>query len=315
MHELVVDLASAPHDRVHLSPAARRGAARLLATYRTDIGLSASALSALTEIAPLVVPPDHLAELAGLAARTDFTMADLLIGTLYYDAIKTVWGCTAFSVNTSAGVLHARNLDWWTNDRLLSSETALTRYVNGPAGPFVTVGWPGFIGAFSGCAEHRFSVTLNSVISADPPAVALPVVCLLRQVLEEEPTFARAVQRLAHTEIASDALLLVTGTAPGEAVVIERTPTRHAVRRADEHGVVVVSNDYRALVGETRAAGELASSSCSRYDRAAACLAAGGVDSVDAAHAVLADPAVRMGITVQHMVLCAHRGVVDVRLP
>lgn len=140
------------------------------------------------------------------------------------------------------------------------------------------------------------------------------MVCLLREVLEEAPTFAHAVERLAETEIASDALLLVTGTAAGEAVVIERTPTRHAVRRADARGVVVVTNDYRALAGETRAAGELASSSCSRYDRAAACLAA-GVDSVDAAHAVLADPAVRMGITVQHMVLCADLGVVDVRLP
>lgn len=140
MHELVVDLAAAPNDRVHLAPPARQAAARLLAIYRADIGLSASALAALTEVAPLIVPPDHLAELEGLASRTEFTSADLLIGTLYYDAIKTVWGCTAFSVNSPAGLLHARNLDWWTNDRLLSSETALTRYVNGPAGPFVTVG-------------------------------------------------------------------------------------------------------------------------------------------------------------------------------
>ena len=69
------------------------------------------------------------------------------------------------------------------------------------AGEFTTVGWPGFIGVFSGIAPRRFAVTLNAVISDEPLQAASPVVFLLRQVLEEAPDFQSALRTLKESTV------------------------------------------------------------------------------------------------------------------
>ena len=121
-----------------------------------------------------------------------------------------------------------------------------TRFTGATAGEFTTVGWPGFIGVFSGVAPRRFAVTLNAVISDEPLQAASPVVFLLRQVLEEAPDFQAALRTLKNTPLASDSLLLLTGIRAGEMAVIERTPYRAEVRLG-ENGSIFVTNDYRLM--------------------------------------------------------------------
>ena len=127
-----------------------------------------------------------------------------------------VLGCTAFAVNAGGSVLHGRNLDWWTQNAALAHYTAVTHFIGGPAGPFTTVGWPGFVGASSGVANGRFAVTLNAVLSLEPAQAATPVVLLLRTVLEEARTFDEAVATLSDALLPCDCLLLITGTRSGE---------------------------------------------------------------------------------------------------
>lgn len=202
--------------------------------------------------------------------------------------------------------------DATTTNRRLATETLVARFINGPAGEFFTVGWPGFIGALSGVAPGRFSVTLNSVISGDSPEVALPAVALLRLVLQQAPSFEVALERLSRSIIASDAIIMLVGTKADEIVVIERTPTRHAVRRA-ERGALRATNDYRALRGVTEAkVGEIQQTSCDRFDRIGELLAE-PPSSLDQCIAALADSRVKMGITVQHMAFHPASGVYDVR--
>ena len=55
-----------------------------------------------------------------------------------------------------------------------------------------------------------------------------------------------ARQLLCETPIPCDCLLLLTGAAPGEIAVIERTPTRYALRPAADESVCV-TNSYLAL--------------------------------------------------------------------
>lgn len=176
------------------------------------------------------------------------------------------------------------------------------------------VGWPGFIGCFSGVAPGRFAVTLNAVLSDDAPQVAEPVVFLLRRALDEAADWKAALRLLRDTPIASDCLLLLTGVRAGELVVIERTPTRAAVREASG-GFVHVTNDYRALRSGPDLAGPLGGTSCARANRLAALLQEGRVKDVDSAFLALADARVKMDLTVQHMVLHAGTGTVEVRLP
>jgi len=290
---------------------------QLLAQYMTDLGGGAQFRDVIAAYRDGCIPADYVTELTAIAAMIGVSPDEVLVVNLYYDLLKVVLGCTAFAVDTDNGPLHARNLDWWTENDLLARSTVLVDMRGAAAGPFRVVAWPGFIGALSGVAPGRFAISLNAVLSDEPPAIAAPITFVLRSVFETARTFAEAVDQLVATEIASDCLLLVTGTQHGEMVVVERTPTRAAVRHADR-GRLVVANEYRALATNGTAAGteqELQRTSCGRFDRATALLAQHGPWRATDCFSVLADPAVQMRLTVQQMVMSAAQGTLEVRLP
>ena len=59
---------------------------------------------------------------------------DVVLCNLYYDALKVIlsrdFGCTAFAIDAPGCVLHARNLDWWTENSALARNTATSHFVN-----------------------------------------------------------------------------------------------------------------------------------------------------------------------------------------
>ena len=307
-----VDLRHAPAERWRLSEIELDQARELMTTYCKDLGLAPHVSEMLGSAAEGFIRPDHWQELAALASATDIPLSAVVVGNLYYDLFKVVlhrtFGCTAFTVETDQGILHARNLDWWTENAMLAKYSTVTRFIGAPAGEFTTVGWPGFIGAFSGVAQGRFAVTLNAVLSLEPPQMATPVVFLLRTVLEEARSYGDALQLLCETPIPCDCLLLLSGTEPGEMVVIERTPSRHAVRKAVD-GFIAVTNGYLLLETDGGSApGTLKGTSCGRFDRVAALVQGGRPKDPLECLRYLSDPDVRMDMTVQQMVFRASTG-------
>lgn len=302
-----VDLTRPATLRWDLSSTEEAAMRDLLAVYQRDLGLPAPLVA---EISRPAVRADYWAEMRGIALRAGIPIEEAVCGNLYYDALKAVLvGCTAFAVDTPTGPLHARNLDWWSENDSLRRHTIQTKFVGAQEGEFTTVGWPGFVGAFSGVAPNRFAVTLNAVISDEPLQMAAPVVFALRQVLEEAASFESALRTLRTIPLASDSLLLLSGIREGEMAVIERTPTRAEVRFA-ENGCVFATNDYRKMhTGLRSFESELQATACGRYDRISE-LVASGVPR-DAAECLnyLNDPAVRMGMTVQQMVFHAATGM------
>ncbi|MCA9640453.1 MAG: hypothetical protein KC492_07135, partial [Myxococcales bacterium] len=94
--------------------------------------------------------------------------------------------------------------------------------------------------------------------------------------------------------------------------VIERTPKRSAVRRA-EGGVLSVTNDYRALPdGAENSPSLIAQTSCARFDRIRELLREPATDYDTCLH-YLEDPGVRMDMTMQQMVFYARSGEYRVR--
>jgi acid ceramidase len=278
-------------------------------------GPSMAALAAREDVMQVVqrlIAADHFAEFQGLSAATGVDLRALLLGNGTYDLVKFGIGCSAFAVDAPGGPLHGRNLDWYAPDNVLALETLVCRFVNAPAGPFTTIGWPGFIGALSGCAPGRFSITLNAAFSADPPVPRQPVALLLRRVFEEERSFADAVARLSREPISTDCLILVAGMRAGEMAVIERTPSRQAVR-GPRNGAIHVTNDYVALSPDAARgpASEIRQTSCGRFQRLQELLAHGHPKSGDAARRLLAGPEVQMIITVQRMVFSAALGTCE----
>lgn len=302
--QLVVDLNKPPQDRWVFSDVQLDHARWLVDVYRNDLGKSADRVAVVSRSVRSVLPVEYWDEVQSVATQASVPADVMLFCNAYYDMVSALTGCTAFAVDTPSGPLHARNLDWWTENRLLSETSLACRFTGAPAGEFIAIGWPGYLGVLSGMAPGRFAITLNAVLSEEAAQIALPVSFLIRQTFEEAETFAAAVERLSQAVIPGNCLLLVSGIAPGEMLVIERTPTRHAIRHATRHAGasrVIVANEYLKLDAETVLGDtELQSSSCSRYDRMDALLQkppTGLLGCID----YLRNPAVQMSITVQQM--------------
>jgi hypothetical protein len=316
--ELTIDLQRSPENRWHLTPGLCDQAKELLTFYRSDLGIPAAATEPLMLAGKEFIQAPYWKEMEAVSSALGVSVSDVALSNLYYDALKAVlgnvFGCTAFAVDLPEGVLHARNLDWWSQNGALARNTLVCHFKNAPAGDFTTIGWPGFIGAYSGIAPGRFAVTLNAVLSLEPAKLATPITFLLRQALEEAKSFKEALSLLSETPIPCDCLLLLTGIRPGELVVVERTPTRHAIRQSSDS--ICVTNGYQLLeVGLGSAPSELAATCCQRLERVQALLKQTTPKSSDDCFRYLSDGEVRMQMTVQQMVFRAATGEHWLKIP
>jgi acid ceramidase/N-acylethanolamine-hydrolysing acid amidase len=60
----------------------------------------------------------YIQEIQSIAAISDFSVNEILVANLYYDVLKLYFGCTAFATWNGNEMLHARNLDWHTDQNI-----------------------------------------------------------------------------------------------------------------------------------------------------------------------------------------------------
>lgn len=253
------------------------------------------------------ISESYVQEIESIAAFADFSVNEILVANLYYDILKLYFGCTAFATWNGNEMLHARNLDWHTEENMLSTHSMIFEYQKSGKTVFKTVGWPGFIGALSGIKPKRFGITLNVVLSEDQAELALPISFVIRDVLETCETFEEAKTTLENTPIVCDCLLLLSGTKSYEKVVIERSPKRMVTRKSEDH-FIVVTNDYKQLPNGRRGDSILQATSCGRYNRATNLLKQQTHCTETTCMNILQDEDVIMGITVQQMVFTVNTG-------
>ncbi len=150
------------------------------------------------------------------------------------------WGCTTGVVPDPAlgGPTLLRVLDW-PFDGL--GRALVASRCEGPAGPYVSLTWPGFAGVLTASAIGRFSAAINQ-----PPlptnlgkavgwpaarlrvgrSTAIPPSHLLRLVFDRCQSFDEAVALLRDTPICIPTIFTIAGTRPGEAITIERKENR-----------------------------------------------------------------------------------------
>jgi hypothetical protein len=180
---------------------------------------------------PYLSEIDHIAGLLGKAGA-------YALNTSYE------WACTSGVGNDpQGGVRLVRVLDW----RMAGlGRNLVAAWQRGPAGDFINLTWPGYVGVITAAAPNRFAVAINQppMMSwgASPPvnwligrarvwcSQALPPSHLLRRVCERCATYEAAKQCLAEMPLCLPALFILAGTAPGEGCAIERTPDRAAIR-------------------------------------------------------------------------------------
>ncbi|HEY4162598.1 MAG TPA: hypothetical protein VGM59_05995 [Dongiaceae bacterium] len=145
--------------------------------------------------------------------------------------LSTEWACTSA---TSDGRL-VRILDWPI--RGLGGAIVVARHES-PAGAWLNVTWPGFVGVLTGLAPGRFAIAYNQapicrVTGLRPvdwvlervrlgPRTAIPATHLLRRVYEICPDFDAALAMLRETPIAHAGLFTLAG-AGGEAAIVEKS--------------------------------------------------------------------------------------------
>ena len=149
------------------------------------------------------------------------------------------WGCTTGVARDprGPGMRMLRTLDWPFHG---VGRHVLVARQQGPAGAFLNVTWPGFVGVITAVAPGRFAVAINQAPLVRqgylPLALDwlfnrvrvfssrhLPPAHLARQVMESCRTYDEAKEVLESTPLALPAFFTLAGTAPGEGCVIERT--------------------------------------------------------------------------------------------
>jgi len=174
----------------------------------------------------------YAGEVKAVASELDFSGVWFLNGCYQ-------WGCTAVSREQDGAAWVARTLDWPFPG--LGRHVEIAR-MQGPAGEFYNVTWPGYVGVLTASAPGRFAACINqapmwrrtSLPWLRPYDIALnlrhtwrishiPPDHLLRDVFETCTTFAEAKHRLETTPIARPVIYILAGCHPDERCVIERT--------------------------------------------------------------------------------------------
>ncbi|PWB82884.1 MAG: hypothetical protein C3F11_09560 [Methylocystaceae bacterium] len=170
-----------------------------------------------------------------------------------------LFACTtsADSRGSDAPILR-RSLDWPFRGLGKCVEIA---WQSGPAGHFYNVTWPGAVGVLTAMAPGRFAAVINqapmlrrgrgpltfpydfalNLHNALAQENGWPPDHLLRLAFETCASFEEAIALLAREPLARPVLFTLTGTAPGEIALIERTEREARVLR----GPVVVANDWQ----------------------------------------------------------------------
>lgn len=288
-----------------IPPEAVKAARNLLAAIKAMIPPAARMLAPLARVRTW---NRFHAEVVAMSRLAGADWRDIMLANLSYDLVLASFGCSTIALPTRDGPVLARNMDWWPED-LLARASYLIRYSRAGSLCFASAGWPGSVGIVSGMSARGFAVVLNAVSCDEPWAkTGYPVLLHLRRVVEDAADFSSALDMLAHQRLTTSALFTLVGRDNDQRMVIERTPTRHALRRpAHEQEPLFATNDYRLLFRpEVRSGPEIYQTTCHRYEALEQFFSGWSATrlATDAELLyVLSDANVIQGITSQHILM------------
>lgn len=162
-------------------------------------------------------------------------------------------GCSSFAVwgNESADgeLLVGRNFDFWVGDDFARNKFLLI--VEPDAGyRFVSVTWPGMVGVLSGMNERGLTVTINAAKGPIPTASATPISLLAREILQYAATIDEAFEIAEKRQTFVSESILVASAEDGCAALIEKSPDRMALYRADGERIICTNHYQSAAFSE-----------------------------------------------------------------
>jgi predicted choloylglycine hydrolase len=217
------------------------------------------ASQAAMAFAPFISEP-HMAELRKLAEVSKIDLNQTILAQCVLDLDDMV-ACSTITLPAGAspdGVARfGRNLDFPSLGVLDKTARVLVFLPEG-RNSFVAVTWPGLIGVLSGMNEHGLTLASMEISRARRKPSAMPYMLLYRTVLEQCRDVDEAIALLDKTpkQTANNLMLM---DAAGARALVEITPERITVRRADDRHALVSTNHHRGENFQTRGR-------CPRYD-------------------------------------------------
>lgn len=204
------------------------------------------------------IPPRHLVEMSMFAG----TMVDLrdlpeqpFHRLVYSHALHDLTiemdhspflGCLAFAIwgrQTADGtMLVGRTFDF-EGGRWFDRQKALVVIHADGRIPLVSVAWPAMMGVVTGVNARRLLVALNGARTDDATATGIPVTLLAREVLERAGTIDEAIKVIKEHRVMSPAVMLIADGKAQNAVVVEVSPYKTAVRRSAA-GILAATNHF-----------------------------------------------------------------------
>jgi hypothetical protein len=240
----VVDIAPGGLARHALESAARAQSLRneCLGGLPRAARMALPAIDALTRRWLMRSASPYVAEIGAIATALDAPGIWFLNGC--YE-----WGCTALARDEGGVPWLARTLDWPFYG--LGRHVEIAR-MQGPAGSFTAVTWPGFAGVLNAMAPGRFAASINQAplwrrtrhpwlrpfdMAMNALATGrvrfMPPDHLLRQVFETCGSFGEARRTLETVPVARPVIFTLAGCRAGETCVIERTEQGFVTRETD----------------------------------------------------------------------------------
>jgi hypothetical protein len=192
--------------------------------------------------------PAHLQEEMAAAARAaGLGLGSLLLINVADDLANNTPRCSALAVGegrTGGPYLLGRNLDYPVFTAALVRLQTLFLVEGGEGRPLASLAWPGYLGVCTGMNRAGVALSQNSSMSLDRTLRGVPAALRFRVALERGGTArATAAQVMQLSGTIGNNLMLCD---PGEALVVELSARRAAVRRARE-GLLTATNHYQSL--------------------------------------------------------------------
>lgn len=157
-------------------------------------------------------------------------------------------GCTSFSAwggeSEDSSLIVGRNFDFYVGDAF--AQNKIVAFFSPDSGnKFMTVTWPGFIGAVSGMNEHGLTVTLNAAASNPPLATKTPIALLAREILQYASNIDEAYAIAQKRETFVSETIMIGSAQDGRTALIEKSPAKTALY-SSEGERLICSNHYQS---------------------------------------------------------------------
>jgi hypothetical protein len=211
------------------------------------------------------IPPPIREEIRAMARESGVPYANLLLINTLDDVLNILrrlaprsphLACSSFALfgtRSSNGLIHGRNLDYHFRGtplddagavaRLLLKEATLFIYRPSGKSAFLSIGWPGMVGAITAMNLHRLSLAnLTSYLRGTTPN-GTPTAILYRRIMEEASCLREAEQilRSARRTIGNN---LLVGSGREESAALFEITRDDVVRVPPRDGLLVATNHF-----------------------------------------------------------------------